>query len=145
MQILKKLYSFDIPIPYMVQIYCLYMRSVAEQSSVVWGSSLTKGQEFDLERIQKVALRIILDKDYISYENALNTTNLKTLKDRRSDLSLNFARKCTRNIHTMNMFPLNTGPRMNRNSEKYEVTQATTARLANSAIPTMQRQLNLNC
>jgi hypothetical protein len=49
MLILKKLYSFAVPIEDLIQIYCLYVRSVLEQSSVVWSSSITKGQEYDLE------------------------------------------------------------------------------------------------
>ena len=105
-------------------------------------SSLTQGQEFDLERIQKVALRIILDENYISYTNALHLTGLKTLKQRRSDLSLNFAKKCVTNEETKSMFPLRPQARQTRNPEKYVVTTAHTSRLAKSAIPSMQRQLN---
>ena len=142
MLILKKLYSFHIPVCDLINIYCLYVRSVAEQSSVVWGSSITQGQEFDLERVQKVALRIILDEMYVCYEDALQLTGLKTLKERRSDLSLNFAKKCTRKEETMSMFPLRTHIRETRNPQKYRVTPARTSRLVKSAIPYMQRQLN---
>ena len=75
----------------MTNIYCLYIRSVAEQSSVVWSSSITTGEEYDLERIQQVALRIILKDNYESYSNALFLTNLQTLKARRLMLSKVFA------------------------------------------------------
>ena len=40
------------------------------------------------------------------------------------------------------MFPLKPQIVNTRNAEKYEVTKATTNRLAISAIPYMQRQLN---
>ena len=40
------------------------------------------------------------------------------------------------------MFPLNHTNINTRQSEKYVVTKAKTSRLAKSAIPTMQRQLN---
>ena len=76
MIILRNLYPFHVPVADMVNIYCLYIRSVAEQSSVVWSSSITSGEEYDLERIQKVALRIILKDNYESYKNALFLTNL---------------------------------------------------------------------
>ena len=142
MLILKKLYSFHVPVDDLVNIYCLYVRSVAEQSSVVWGSSLTQGQVYDLERIQKVALRIILDQNYVSYANALQITGLQTLKERRSHLSLSFAKKCVDNKATKSMFPLRTQICPTRNPEKYKVTTARTSRLAKSAIPAMQRQLN---
>ena len=91
MIILRNLYSFAIPMPDLVNIYCLYIRSVAEQSSVVWSSSITKGESLELERIQKVALRIILKDDYVSYQNALKVTNLQSLKEIRRKLLRKFA------------------------------------------------------
>ena len=142
MIILKKLSQFSVPAEDMIHIYCMYIRSIAEQSSVVWSSSLSKGEEYDLERIQKVALQIIFSADYVSYEHALHTTNLPTLKSRRTKLSLNFALKCVKTPRTEDMFPLRENNRNTRNPEMYHVTNARTGRLANSAIPTMQRQLN---
>ena len=64
MLILRKLSEFGIPINDMINIYILYIRSVAEQSCVVWHSSLTEEQKMDIERTQKVALRIILQEHY---------------------------------------------------------------------------------
>ena len=142
MTILRNLTSFPVPIEDMVNIYCLYIRSVAEQSSVVWSSSITSGEEYDIERIQKVALRIILKDDYVQYSNALKLTNLETLKARRLLLSKRFATKCTKNDLTKDMFPLAAHTVDTRFPEKFQVTKAKTNRLALSAIPTMQRQLN---
>lgn len=144
MTILRNLYPFHVPVEDMVNIYCLYIRSVAEQSSVVWSSSITSGEEYDLERTQKVALRIILKDDYIDYRNALFLANLETLKARRSKLSKVFATKCTKTDLARDMFPLKVQTVNTRNPEKYEVTKAKTSRLAVSAIPSMQRQLNKN-
>ena len=145
MIILKKLYKFSVPVEELVNIYCLYIRSVAEQSSVVWSSSLTVGQNYDLERVQKVALRIILGDEYSSYENALKLTGLVNLQARRSALSLNFAKKCIKNERARDMFPLKPDTNLNtRRKEKYKVTKCRTGRLAKSAIPSMQAQLNLN-
>ena len=142
MLILRNLYSFNIPVEDLVNIYCLYIRSVAEQSSVVWSSSITSGEEYDLERVQKVALRIILKEDYLDYKNALIISELSTLKSRRAKLSLNFALKCRKNERTSGMFPPREQNVNTRNPESFEVTRAKTGRLANSAIPSMQRQLN---
>ena len=142
MSILRNLNSFHVPVFELVNIYCLYIRSVAEQSCVVWSSSITSGEEHDLERIQRVALRIILKENYVNYATALYITNLDTLKARRSHLCKKFALKCTKNEKTMDMFPLKPQIVNTRNAEKYEVTKATTNRLAISAIPYMQRQLN---
>ena len=142
MVISRNLNTFHVPMQEMINIYCLYIRSVAEQSSVVWSSSITTGEVNDLERTQKVALRIILQSDYTDYDTALKITNLQSLKARRSLLSQRFAIKCTNNEKTSDMFPLNQNLFSTRHSEKYVVTKAKTSRFANSAIPTMQRQLN---
>ena len=106
MIILRNLSSFHVPIHELVNIYCLYIRSVAEQPCVVWSSSITSGEEYDFERIQKVALRIILGEYYGSYQNALYITKLDTLKARRTLLNKRFAVKCTKNDLTKDMFPL---------------------------------------
>ena len=87
-------------------------------------------------------MKIILKEDYISYEHALSVTNLPTLKSRRTQLSLNFALKCTKSPRTQDMFPLRDSIVNTRNPEIYNVTNAKTGRLANSSIPFMQRQLN---
>ena len=142
MCILTNLFKFSVPVDELINIYILYIRSVAEQSCIVWHSSLTKGEKNDIERIQKTALKVILRDDYISYEVALKTCGLKTLSERRADLCLSFAKKCIRNEKTKDIFPLNDEVRQTRVSEKFKVTKANTDRLAKSAIPFMQRLLN---
>jgi len=142
MSILQNLYSFSVPLQDLVEIYILYIRSVIENSAVVWHSSLTQGQAMEIERVQKVALKIILKSDYIDYNNALSITCLPTLLDRRIQLCKTFAVKCTRNLKTSDMFPLAKKTYNTRNTEEYKVTHANTNRLANSAIPFMQRLLN---
>ena len=58
---------------------------------------LTKENSQDLERVQKCALRLILDQKYKNYQNALNLLNLLSLEERRNKLFLSFAKKCTTN------------------------------------------------
>ena len=76
MIILRKLKEFEVKIADMITIYILFIRSVIEQSSVVWSSAITAGEMAFLERTQKVALRIIFGQNYLTYENALKLTNL---------------------------------------------------------------------
>ena len=80
MMIIKKLIQFNVPLAELVQIYILYIRSVVEQSAVVWHASITTGEQKDLERIQKVALRLILGENYTTYNEALKQTGLDTLR-----------------------------------------------------------------
>ena len=142
MIILRNLFQFGVPRNDLIQIYFLYIRSVVEQSAVVWHSSLTEGERLDLERVQKVALRLILKEDYHTYSHALQLTGLPTLESRRKSLCLSFAKKCVQSEATKDMFPLNEHIKKTRKPEKYYVPFARTDRLANSAIPYMARLLN---
>ena len=63
MEILRQLTNFTKSQKDKLQIYKVYICSVLEQSSVVWHSSLTKQNERELERVQKVAVKLILGKD----------------------------------------------------------------------------------
>ena len=78
MTILHKLYEFSVPVEDLVDIFVLYIRSVVESSAVVWHSSLSQGQELEIECVQRVALRIILKDDYINYERALELCSLQS-------------------------------------------------------------------
>ena len=139
MTILKKLIQFEVPVYELVQIYILYIRSVVEQYATVWHSSITSGEKNDLERTQKVALKIIFGNSYTTYRDALQSAGLETLSARRTRLCLNFAKKCIKHERTKAMFPLNQIPVETRNREFFKVTNAKTERLAKSAIPYMQR------
>ena len=57
-------------------------------------------------------------------------------------ISLRFAKNCTVNPKTSDMFPPTKQDRITRVTEKFEVTRAKTVRLAKSAIPYMQKLLN---
>ena len=94
MELLRKVASFGTSVEEKKNIYILFIRSILEQSSVVWHSSLTKENEEDLERVQKSALKIILGTKFLNYSQALKDTNLASLKIRREELCLKFARKC---------------------------------------------------
>ena len=142
MIILKRLYQFGIPRQDLTEIYILYIRSVLEQSSVIWHGALTVGETKDIERVQKVALRLILKEDYTSYKASLQITGLLTLEDRRKFLCLNFAKKCLKSDATKDMFPLKKIIRDTRKPQIYKVPFARTSRFANSAIPYMARLLN---
>ena len=144
MIILEKLYEFHLPIEEMINIYILFIRSVVEQSCVVWHSSLNEDEHTALERVQKIALRIILDSQYTDYTSALILTNLDTLRCRRKYLCLNFAKKCVKKGSLDDLFPLNMKTVNTRPHEKFFVTKAKTERLAKSTVPYLQRLLNEN-
>ena len=125
-------------------IYIQYVRSILEQSCVVWHSSLTKENSDDLERVQKCALRIILGNRYKDYENGLKMIGLETLEQRRINLCRKFALKSLKHEKTKSMFPLrkNEHGMKKRKDEKFAVQFARTKRFQNSSIIYMQKQLN---
>ena len=142
MIILQKLYNFNLPTEEMISIYILFIRCMVEYCCVVWHSSITEEERTNIERVQKTALRIILKEDYVDYSSALQLTGLESLYERRTQLSLNFAKKCLKTNKTSDLFPLNTKTVNTRPHEKYFVTKARTERLAKSAVPYLQRLLN---
>ena len=138
LQILKKLYEFNVPIIDLVHIYTLYVRSVLEFNCCVWHFSLTKEQEEEFEKVQKVASKTILKDQYQSYRNALQILELENLSQRRTKLCKKFALNSLKFAKSKDMFPLDEG----RNKKKFKVDFARHSRLLNSAIPQMQRLLN---
>ena len=144
MELLRKVAGFGASTEDLKTIYILYIRSILEQSATVWHSSLSQENIDDLERVQKSATKIILKNEFQGYKNALNRLQLKTLSERREDLSLIFAIKCTKNSKLSSMFPRNVKNHQlkTRKCERYKVNFAHTTRLQNSSIIYMQKLLN---
>ena len=59
--------------------YVKEIRPLAEQGVSVWNSGLTKSQVNDIEKIQKVALLIILGEEYSQYEAACKRFGITSL------------------------------------------------------------------
>ena len=88
---IKKKFKLD---PEVILDY--YMKEICpllEFGVPIWNSGLTKAQVREIENIQKVALKIILDDSYLSYNVACTLMSALPLEYRRADLSTNFAIK----------------------------------------------------
>ena len=98
----------------------------------------------DLRRVQKAAVRVIMGRDYINYEDALNVLNIPELTERRNTLEKNMALRACRNKKIKHIFPLRAEYRAEkrRHTEKYIVKKANTEQLKKSSIPHMQRVLS---
>ena len=142
MVILRKLYEFNVPQKDLVQIYYMYIRSILEYNSSVWFSAITQEEKNNIERVQRIACRIILKEKYTSYEEALEHLDLQNLNQRRIMLASRFAKKCTQHEKFRDLFPKTENPLNLRTKEEYKVKFASTQKLYKSAIPTMQRLLN---
>ena len=81
----------------LTDIFVKQVRSILEYGAPVWNSSLIKQEVFEIERVQKVFLHMVLGREYESYEIALQKTDLENLADRRETLCRNFAIKTQKN------------------------------------------------
>ena len=144
-QMLTKLKYSGASIEDLLHIYKQFVRGKLEYSSVVWHSSLTEKQSKSLERCQSVALKIILNESYVSYDAACEMTGLEKLYDRRSSRCLDFGLKSVKHPQNSRFFPQNVldENQVNlRNREPFHVNFARTSQYKNSAIPYIQRRLN---
>ena len=124
----------------LLQVYCSFIRSRTEYACVTFHSSLTKKQRNAIEKIQSTSLRIIFPT--LSYNEALQKSNLKTLYERRQNRCLNFGLKSLKHPQNQRFFPRNTNSHNLRNQEPFKVNQANSEFYRKSAIPHMQRMLN---
>ena len=113
---------------------------------MLWHFGLSKKNINSLERVQKSALRVILGEKYTSYKNALKELQIDSLQDRRESLCIKFAKKCLKVEKLRKMFPKKASMHkmLKRKFEFYRVNRTLTSRYLNSAIPQMQRLLNVD-
>ena len=120
-----------------------YIRSILEQSAVVWHSSLTQKNTNDLERVQKVAVRIILGKYYRNYKDGINKLKMEKLEKRRENICLKFAKNCLLNSKVRNFFPKKINLHMMKKRKKTIFNNKKIGkRYKKSAIPYMTNLLN---
>ena len=146
LSMITKLKYAGVSIEDLLEIYILFVRSIAEYCSVAFHSSLTVENAAKLEQIQKTCLKVILGEMYVGYTAALEMCGLKPLSVRRTDRCLQFAKKCLKHPKTKRLFPLKNNQEVPqyeiRNREEFEVNFAGTDTYRISAIPFCQRLLN---
>ena len=109
--------------------------------SNVFHSSLTLSQSIVLERLQSKALKAIYGYDP-SYRDLMERAGLTTLRARREQRELTFARKCASSERFSCWFPVRAVARNTREGVTYEEKFARTHRCYNSPIFSMRRRLN---
>ena len=108
MQLLRKCATFTTDKNELTNVYILFIRSILEQSCVVWHSSLNKEDSENLERVQKSAIKVILQEEFTEYTEGLQHLKLDTLSERRAALCQNFAEETVKHEKMRYMFPKNT-------------------------------------
>ena len=97
LSMLRKAAKYTRNIDDLKDIYKTYIRSILEQSAVIWNEGLTNENKLDLERVQKNVFRVILKEDYKSYDHALEILKIDDLSTRRKTLLKKFAIGCITN------------------------------------------------
>ena len=138
---LRRLKKIGSSIEFMIDVYIKEIRSLLEQAVQIWHSGLTLKQDAQIERVQKTALFVILDKNYLNYENSCVETGLDTLRQRREDLCYNFSKK---NLKSKDVLFTKVDGNHNLRRGKVKVKEyfCRTKRFRNSPLPYLARLLN---
>ena len=133
----------DLDIHQMFDVFTKEIRSILEMAVPVWHSGLTKQQTSDIESVQKVAMRIILQDQYDNYESACQKLSSQTLSERRTKLCYKFASK---NLKSDNSFftKLETNIETRQKSNQVKEFKCNFGRYYKSSLPYLARLLNEN-
>ena len=125
----------------LLRVYKSNILPLADYCSPAYHSLLSDLQDQELERAQIGALRHIFGYE-LSARKLREKAQLKTLRQRRIDLTDKFARKCLESERFRGWFPLKKGRVSGRSVQIYEEEPARCDRLKNSPIFYMRRRLN---
>ena len=137
---LRRLKKLGANINILLDLYNKQVRSIVEYAAPAWQSMLTEENKADIERVQKCAFSIIFGPK--SYEKTLKNENIKSLEDRRVDLTNKFANKCSKSPHFSTWFTKKQQIVNTRNPKIYKEVPARCNRWMTSPIPYMTRSLN---
>ena len=119
------------------------IRSVLEYSAPVFTSMLTAENIADIERVQKIAMKVILVDRYSDYESACELMGTRSLQLRRSELSLSFALNCLKNPIHQHLFKQRKSTYYTlRKIKSFEEPFCRTERYKSSPLPFLTRLLN---
>ena len=143
---IRRLKPLGATVEELIEVYQTQIRCLVEFAVAAWNSGLTKAQINQMERVQKCALAIILQEDYLAYSHALSSVNLESLQDRRHALCLKFARKAQKHPKFVKWFCPNnqTGVDTRSDKETFKPVQSRTCRYEKSPIAYLTRLLNDN-
>ena len=128
----------------MLEMFKLKIRSILELACPVWHSAITVKENNDIERVQKIALRIILGDSYHSYRAALIELGLEKLKERHSKQCQKFALNFSQDKRHKDKFILMKKRTRSSKKRKFYQPYARTVRYRKSAVPNFIKLLNQN-
>ena len=144
MQLIRSVLALGSSRTEIVHLWKMFCRSVLEQSCVIWHSSLTKSNSEDLERTQKTFVKLVLKKQYKTYEEGLLALDLEKLSEHKTYLCLKFCKDGLKHGKLNDLFPLTNKihEMETRNKQKFMKRFAHTERYKQSNVLFMQSLLN---
>ena len=139
---LRRMGKLPFTIHQMFDFYTKEIRSIVELAVPVWHPGLTGKQTNDIERIQKLAMKVILQDSYTNYPTACEMFMTQTLKLRREKLCLTFGRKNIKSENSLFM-RINTNSQT-RSSNVVREYKCNTSRFQKTSLPYMAKLLNAN-
>ena len=128
----------------LLEFYLKEVRVQLELAVPVWHSGLTLKLSADIERVQRVAICIMMGQTQVHYIQACSTLGLKPLFIRRQELCERFAVKtASPDCRHSDMFKLEKNGRHNtRSDNRFREHICTKGRFHNSPLPFLTRTLN---
>ena len=141
--ILSRLDKFGLGKEKLFDVYTKEIRSLLELAVPVWHSGLTKLQSNNIERIQKIAFKMILKENYTNYDVACKLLATQTLQERRVKLCRIFAFK---NLKSENSMFQKVNNKTNTRQQQKQVKdfKCNFKRFYNSSLPYLTRLINGN-
>ena len=140
--ILRRMQSLELTQLQLFDVYTKEIRSILEMAVPVWHSGLTKKQSKDIENIQKIAFKIIMQHRYKTYELACKYFNTITLEERRIELCYRYARKNLKSDHSFFTEKANNMKTRNTPGIRVNEIKCNFNRFSKSSIPFLARLLN---
>ena len=126
----------------LMNLFNVFLRPVIEYCSAVYHSMLTKGQEKELERMQRQAVKLAYGWNE-SYEDICVIKNIKTLKERREEYVDRFVAKTIQSERFRCWYPRRNEPEHEfRRFRAFEEYRSSTLRYYNSPMAFMRRRAN---
>ena len=139
--LLRRIKQFGLGRSFMFDLYTKEIRSLLEMCVPVWHSGLTNQQSNSIERIQKMALRIILGERYLNYKNALDIFGTQSLHQRRNHICTVFARKNLKSDHSF-FEPEQKTKNTRRNSKIVKEFTCRSSHYSKSSLPFLAKLIN---
>ena len=143
---LRRLCKLKASVSTLLDIYQKVIRSVMEQGAPIYTGALTKTNIEEFESVQKSAFKIILRGQYSDYSSALETLEELTLEERRTKITLKFAKNSVKHPKMKHLFKkqVNLKARKVKGENKFIEPRYNTNRANNGPINYFIRLLNNN-